>query len=374
MVPVYVMFGVSLLLWKYTVAVPMVIVFIMYVIYSLFYTTFPKPFLFFYAAGLATGVYNWFFPSQVLLFCYGGLALLECIRVNLMAILKYPKTIKELHSFTEELEQRVEDRTLALQRSNEQLQHANEELKELDRMKSAFVSQASHDLRTPLTAIKGSLDNLALGVAGELTEKQFKILGRATRSVDRLANLVDDILDLNRIESGRTVLEKTFVSFRTLVQNCMQENHAAAEQKRIALTVGDIEEPFLLYLDQGKMERVVGELIGNAIKYTPEGGSIHVQVQASGDCTLLTVRDSGIGLMPDECAKIWDRFYRTISSQKMAKGTGLGLSIAKELVELHGGTLTVESEPGKGTVFTLALPMNREEGGNHGEHPDHDRG
>ncbi len=243
-----------------------------------------------------------------------------------------------------------------LNQSNAELQHANARLLELDKMKSQFVSQASHDLRTPLTAIKGSLDNLLLGIAGDLNEKQQKVMTRATKSVDRLTNLINDVLDLNRIETGRIVLEKSDVPFKALLENIINENQPAVDQKQINLSLHAKPGDFTLHIDGGKISRVVGELIGNAIKYTPKNGTVEVTLTQTDVQIILSVKDSGIGMTKQECEKIWERFYRTNASKTFAKGSGLGLSIAKELVELHGGTLTVESEAGKGARFCMQLP------------------
>ncbi len=280
--------------------------------------------------------------------------LVFCLCVSYSLAYRFAKTYGNLEELNMELEERVEHRTAELNTMNAELQEANARLIQLDQMKSAFVSQASHDLRTPLTAIKGSLDNLLLGIAGELNEKQQKVMTRATKSVDRLTSLVNDVLDLSRIESGRMVLEKSNVPFRTLVENSINENKPAADLKRIQLTLNFESNP-TIYADAGKLERVVGELISNAIKYTPASGSVEVSLTQSDDKVMLSVKDSGIGMTKEECEKIWERFYRTNASKTFAKGSGLGLSIAKELVEMHEGNLEVKSEVGKGTEFRLLL-------------------
>lgn len=243
---------------------------------------------------------------------------------------------------------------------NAELQEANAQLMQLDQMKSAFVSQASHDLRTPLTAIKGSLDNLVMGIAGELNEKQTRVMQRATKSVDRLTNLVNDVLDLSRIESGRIVLEKSNIPFNILVENTIAENKPASDQKHIGLISNLGSETIMLRIDGGKIERVVGELISNAIKYTPENGTVEISLTKDNSNVSLFVKDSGIGMTDEECEKIWERFYRTTASKKFAKGSGLGLSIAKELVELHRGSIELISERGRGTTFTLSLPIKED--------------
>ena len=267
---------------------------------------------------------------------------------------RHARTSVEIELLNVELEDRVAHRTAELEK-------ANHELRELDKMKTQFVSQASHDLRTPLTAIKGSLDNLLMGIAGALNEKQQKVMTRATTSVDRLTNLINDVLDLNRMETGRIVLEKSDIPFKALVENIINENHPAAEQKQIQLAFVSSEEDCTLHIDGSKIERVVGELISNAIKYTPDNGKVDVCLSHKDNTASLSVKDSGIGMTAEECEKIWERFYRTSASMKFAKGSGLGLSIAKELVELHGGTLSTQSKQDIGTTFYLTLPFGRTE-------------
>ncbi len=298
-------------------------------------------------------IFNWAsFAAFFRLFYLGNTflgitVLLFLISISISISYRFARSVGGLKTLNLELEDRVAHRTA-------ELEQANHELRELDKMKTQFVSQASHDLRTPLTAIKGSLDNLLMGIAGALNEKQQKVMTRATTSVDRLTNLINDVLDLNRIETGRIVLEKSDIPFKALVENIINENQPAADQKQITLTA-NLGEEVNLHIDGSKIERVVGELISNAIKYTPDCGTVDVGLSLEDNVVSLTVKDSGIGMTAEECKKIWERFYRTSASQKFAKGSGLGLSIAKELVELHGGTLTVESKKGEGTTFTLII-------------------
>lgn len=247
-------------------------------------------------------------------------------------------------------------RHILLMRANAGLHSANERLRELDKLKTAFVSQASHDLRSPLTAIKGSLDNLMMGIAGELNGHQARVLDRAVKSVERLSDLVNDVLDLSRIESGRVTLDKRRVDFAALAEGILREEAPLAAEKSIRLEFNRPDGECPADADAAKMERVAGELISNAIKYTHEGGTVEVRAERGDGCVRLVVRDNGIGMTADELNNIWERFYRAPGAKVAAKGSGLGLSIAKELTELHGGTLTAESAPGRGSVFTLTLP------------------
>jgi signal transduction histidine kinase len=341
--------------------------------YTIFYTECPKQVWMFFVLGLFVALLNWYYSTPIIVVIFLVFTLIECTRVILMAILRYPDTIRDLKSLTADLEQRVETRTMELKETNEQLKKANDKLRELDKMKTSFVSQASHDLRTPLAAIKGSLDNLAIGVAGPLTDRQLRILDRATRSVDRLTNLVNELLDINRIESGRTVLELNPVLLHTIVERVMQEMKPAADQKNITLLLQETNSNKMILADPSKIERIVGELVNNAIKYTPDGGVVEIRLSGTDHQVTLSIKDSGIGMTKEECGRIWDRFYRTVASQHFAKGSGLGLSIAKELVEMHGGRIRVDSEQGKGSTFTITLPV-REKGENHGGSNDCDCG
>ncbi|MEW6236401.1 MAG: ATP-binding protein [Candidatus Omnitrophota bacterium] len=292
-------------------------------------------------------LYPWYRDPKVMLI----------ISISSILVLLFAGIAINRHRKLNKYSQRLEISNTQLNSMNAELQEANAQLIQLDQMKSAFVSQASHDLRTPLTAIKSSLDNVIRGVGGGLNEKQHNVLERALRSVDRLNHLINDVLDLNRIETGRVVLDKTDIVLGTLVKSILNENAPAATQKRIALLSSSLEDQQSIHVDVGKIERVVGELIGNAIKYTPEGGQVEVRLEKDKQHMILSVRDSGIGMTPEECGKIFDRFYRTHASQKMAKGSGLGLAIVKELIEMHGGKLAVKSQQNQGATFAMTLPI-----------------
>lgn len=272
------------------------------------------------------------------------------VTMNIYLANQFANVFYESEALNEELEDRVQTRTVELEK-------ANKKLRELDKMKSEFVSQASHDLRTPLTGIKGSMDNLVLGIAGALNEKQSKIVNRALNSITRLGNLIDDVLDLNRIESGRMAIEKSQFDISQSVKSILDEELPAAQQKNITLNASGLDQPCTINADAGKIERVIGELIGNAIKYTPNDGVVDVSLTQEEKQVLFAVKDNGIGMSQEDCNKIFERFYRVDAAKTKAKGSGLGLSIAKELVEMHGGSIKVDSELGKGTTFRMNLPV-----------------
>lgn len=358
-----IVFCVSIYLLDYLAVLTVLVTAILALEYHIFYTKLHINYYGYMILGTIMSVANLIQDQYILTWCYVAFAIIECIRIFIMALIHYPSAISELKELNEDLERRVGQRTEELSQANQQLTQANAELQELDQMKTSFVSQASHDLRTPLTAIKGSLDNLSIGIAGELSEKQQKILKRAIRSVDRLTDLINDILDLNRIESGRVVLEKKDFPLRESVASLIQENKPAADQKSIQLKFEKPDDSCYVHADPGKIERVIGELIGNAVKYTQENGSVMVKMKNENNTVTLDVQDNGVGLTPAACEKIWERFYRVEETQHSAKGSGLGLSIVKEVVEMHGGTISVSSELGKGTTFTIRIQAGQSETG-----------
>ena len=250
------------------------------------------------------------------------------------------------------LDKKVEDRT-------HELALANERLKELDRMKSEFVSNVSHELRTPLTAIKGAVDVVLREMAGPLTEKQIHYLTRVRSNTQHLAGLINDLLDLSKIESGKIDVKSSPVSLSGLLHEVVEALRPLAAEKVIALEAVIREPSFLVWADRDKINQVLTNLIGNAIKFTPVQGRVTVSASKNGESVQLTVSDSGPGVPPDEKEKIFAKFYQIAEANgENAKGTGLGLAISKALVELHGGKIWVESEPSRGSQFCFTLPLS----------------
>jgi len=251
------------------------------------------------------------------------------------------------------LDKKVQDRT-------HELALANERLKELDRMKSDFVSNVSHELRTPLTAIKGAVDLILREVAGPLTEKQVHYLTRVRSNTQHLAGLINDLLDLAKIESGKIEFRSSRVSLSGLVHEVAEALRPVAAEKVIALETTIREPSILVWADRDKINQVLTNLIGNAIKFTPVQGRITVSASRNGgESVQVSVSDTGPGVPPDEKEKIFAKFYQIAEvNGENSKGTGLGLAIAKALVELHGGKIWVESEPGRGSTFSFTLPVS----------------
>jgi PAS domain S-box-containing protein len=228
---------------------------------------------------------------------------------------------------------------------------------EADRAKTEFVSMVSHELRTPMTSIKGYTDLLLMGSVGSLTDGQERFLSIVRSNVDRLTMLVDDLLDISRIESGRLELTPEPMNLQEAVTRVVASMEARADEKGLIL---QSQLPTVLPMVRADSDRVVQiltNLVGNACQYTPSGGEVVVSAQAKETEVCISVQDTGIGISPRDQEKIFDRFFRADSPDVQGvSGTGLGLPIVKSLVEMHGGEIWVESELGKGSSFTFTLP------------------
>ena len=264
---------------------------------------------------------------------------------------EFNKMTENLRGAYDGLERKVAQRT-------RDLAIANERLQELDRLKSDFVSNVSHELRTPLTAIKGAVDLVLREVAGPLTEKQTHYVARVRSNTQYLAGLINDLLDLSKIESGKSEVKSSRVSLGGLVHEVVETLRPVAAEKIITVEVTISEPSILVWADRDKINQVLMNLIGNAIKFTPALGRVTVSALKNGkESVQVSVSDTGLGVPPEEKEKIFDRFYQIAEFGGVKpKGTGLGLAICKALVELHGGQIWVESELGRGSIFNFTLP------------------
>lgn len=234
--------------------------------------------------------------------------------------------------------------------------------RELDRMKSDFVSGVTHELRTPLVAMKHSLDVMIDPSAGNLSDTQRNFLAITTRNLDRLNNMINELLDLAKLESKKIELKPQPSSIQEVIHHTCDTLRAWADSKGIRLTAADGPALPVLSLDSSRMEQVLTNLIGNAIKFTPKGGSVTVEAALANDGSIeVGVQDTGVGMAKDQLPKLFQKFQQLHNHPAgAAKGTGLGLAIAKEIVELHGGRIWAESEPGKGSRFAFRLPLQAE--------------
>ena len=250
-----------------------------------------------------------------------------------------------------ELEAKVKERTLELAK-------ANEELKRMNKMKSDFVSNVSHELRTPLTSIKGYASILSDGKLGAMSEDQRQRLLRINEQTNTLTQLVNDLLDISRIESGKVVMDLKPVTVRTLLENPVDLLQPQIREKQITLEVVAGEPPIEIWVDREKMERALLNLIGNAVKFTPAGGRITVQVSIRKEEVQFDITDTGIGIDAKDIQHLFEEFFRSENAiRQNIKGTGLGLSLVKQVIEAHDGKIWVKSKMGEGSTFSLTLPL-----------------
>ena len=236
----------------------------------------------------------------------------------------------------------------------------NVRLKELDKLKDDFVSVASHELRTPMTAIKSYLWVALHKKEDELSEDMKRYLSRAYISVERLINLVNDMLNISRIESGRIALKLSEVNLNELVNEVTEEVGVKAQEKGIRVIGLNKQIPKVL-ADRDKIHEVLLNLIGNSLKFTKAGGTITVDFWEKYPYVYTSVRDTGVGIEPENLSKLFAKFGRLENSYVAVAesgGTGLGLFISKSIVNLHKGQITAQSEGlGKGSTFTFSLPI-----------------
>jgi signal transduction histidine kinase/FixJ family two-component response regulator len=229
--------------------------------------------------------------------------------------------------------------------------------KQLDQMKSDFVNMVAHELRSPLVSIRQINSVLLEGLAGPLKEKQQDFVDRGKKKIDALLDLINDLLDVAKIEAGQYVQRRIPTDIGKIIEETVSLMVPRAEEQGIALTHScrDLKP---VQADPKNMEEIFSNLISNAINYSPEGGHVTVTAQGLGEYMEIKVQDTGVGIPPEELPKIFDKFYRVKSPKtRQVIGTGLGLAIVKGIVEAHQGTVDVESTVDKGTTFRILLPV-----------------
>jgi two-component system, NtrC family, sensor kinase len=249
-----------------------------------------------------------------------------------------------------DLEQKVEDRTREVAEKSRELELASQH-------KSEFLANMSHELRTPLNAILGFSEVLLERMFGDLNDRQEEYLRDVLTSGQHLLALINDILDLSKVEAGRMDLELDEFSLRDALEHGLTMLRERASNHGIALDLTVDPGVDLILADERKVKQVVFNLLSNAVKFTPDGGQIDVSARADGNDVLIAVRDSGVGISPEDQALLFEEFRQVGQGARQVEGTGLGLALTKKFVELHGGQIKVESEVGVGSTFTVTLPI-----------------
>jgi two-component system phosphate regulon sensor histidine kinase PhoR len=232
------------------------------------------------------------------------------------------------------------------------------ELRRLESLRRELVANVSHELKTPLAAIKGYAETLRLGAIND-QDHNLHFVRRIEEQADRLHKMILDILQIARVESGQESFEFCDVSVTDLLRQCADQFGAAAAVKQIELAIDSPSEPLTVYADHEGVQTILSNLIDNAIKYTPAGSRVAVQARQCGSLIVLEVADTGVGIPEQHLDRIFERFYRVDKARSSELGsTGLGLSIVKHLAQAFGGSVSVESQPGRGSTFRVELPSS----------------
>ncbi len=234
--------------------------------------------------------------------------------------------------------------------------------KELEQMKDDFIHSITHDLRSPMTSIRGFLEFLMDGSAGEINEQQKEFLEIIDRSSKRLLVMISDILDVAKMESGSMHLEREPTNIRSdIIDSAVNTMSMQAKRDKVELKAIQKNEILEINVDKNLIDRVLTNLLSNALKFTPEGGEVRIEIEDKGDRIHVAVEDTGSGMPKEMCERIFDKFEQVKGSKGKRKGTGLGLTITKYIVEAHGGKIWAESQPGQGSRFEFWIPR-RESG------------
>jgi PAS domain S-box-containing protein len=243
-----------------------------------------------------------------------------------------------------------------------ELETVNRRLEESSRLKSRFLTNVSHELRTPLNAIIGFTQMLYREAVGPLQPKQRRYVDNVLSSSHHLLSLINDLLDISKIEAGKMDLKSGSVLLSELLQDAASVIRGMADQKQIQVEVESPEPGSAVWGDAGRLKQVLFNLLSNAIKFTPDGGTVHVGARKRGTTVQLEVTDTGIGVAPGDQERIFGEFQQVDGSEtRQFQGTGLGLALTRKLVEMHGGSIQIQSDLGKGSTFTITLPLAADE-------------
>jgi GAF domain-containing protein len=242
-----------------------------------------------------------------------------------------------------------------------EIEQKSRELEAASRHKSEFLANMSHELRTPLNAVIGFSEVLSERMFGELNEKQDEYLKDIHASGQHLLSLINDILDLSKIEAGRMELELSDFDLPMTIDNALTLVRERAARRSIALNTAVDERVGQVHADERKIRQVLLNLLSNAIKFTPEGGRIHVEARSVNESIEVSVTDTGVGIAPEDQEAVFEEFRQVGTAEKKVEGTGLGLALSRKFIELHGGKIWVKSEVGAGSTFTFTVPVRRGE-------------
>jgi signal transduction histidine kinase len=261
--------------------------------------------------------------------------------------------LSELEEKREQLERLNEQ----LNEANRELNEANAKLRELAEMREEFLALTTHDLRSPLTVISGVISFFTSGRLGKLSPEQQNMVAMMERNAQSLIELVNDLLDASKLESGTLRLDVASIDMHGIIDEIRETMEPLAREKGITVEEEITPELPTVEADRPKLRRILVNLLSNAVKFTGKGGTVRLKAEPLGEEVRISVSDTGVGIAPDDVARLFDKYEQARSrATRGEKGTGLGLYITKQLVELHGGEIKVESEVGRGSTFSFTLP------------------
>jgi signal transduction histidine kinase len=242
-----------------------------------------------------------------------------------------------------------------------EIEQKSRELEAASQHKSEFLANMSHELRTPLNAVIGFSEVLLDRMFGDVNEKQDEYLKDIHASGQHLLSLINDILDLSKIEAGKMELELSDFDLPMTIDNALMLIRERAVRRSIALNTAVDERVGQVHADERKIRQVLLNLLSNAIKFTPEGGRIHVAARSVNESIEVSVTDTGVGIAPEDQEAVFEEFRQVGTAEKKVEGTGLGLALSRKFIELHGGRIWVKSQVGAGSTFTFTVPVRRGE-------------
>ena len=268
------------------------------------------------------------------------------------------RDLVQVLSELEEKRELLERLNTKLEESNRELNEANARLRELSAMKEEFLALTTHDLRSPLTVISGVINFFTSGRLGEMTAEQKNMVAMMERNTQNLIELVNDLLDASKLESGTMRLDPATIELGGLVSDLREQMQPLAREKEISLEEDVPEDLPPLRADRAKLRRILVNLVSNALKFTPKGGRVRLGAALEGPFVRVSVEDTGVGIPREDLHDIFDKYAQARSrATRSEKGTGLGLYITRQLVELHGGKIGVQSEVGRGSTFSFTIPV-----------------
>ncbi len=278
------------------------------------------------------------------------LRLLEQLSDDIAMATENAVLLQAKHDLSEHLQQKIESATTKLRTSNVQL-------RQLDEAKDEFLSMASHQLRTPLTSVKGYISMVLEGDAGRITKLQEQLLGEAFTSSERMVRLINDFLNVSRIQTGKFAIERREVDLVRIIQQEVEALETTATSRGLTIKVDLPKKPVRMSVDEGKMRQVIMNFIDNAVYYSPEGTRIDVELKPTSSNVIFRVHDSGIGVPVDQQAQLFTKFFRANNARKQRPdGTGVGLFLAKKIIDGHKGVIVFSSKEGQGSTFGFRLP------------------